>query len=175
MPAGPSTENGVGCGGLVAAPSITISYACSSYPQAWTNMCTKDSGTVRDVLTWVRRWRYKLVWQDGHTGRLGGEVETAEQLRAVVAWAQRNPRVRRWSFEPVDHLDGEPRWTDVCPRGHPLITYPRPERREGWLPCAGCPGHHRTVCTTCGVRLIEPEPGGECGPPADWVTAPPHR
>jgi hypothetical protein len=43
------------------------------------------------VLTWVRRWRYRLVWQDGHTGRLDGEVETVDQLHAVVAWAGESP------------------------------------------------------------------------------------
>lgn len=132
-------------------------------------MCTKDFGYRPGVLEWVRRWRYTLVWQDGHTGRRDGEVESIAQLRAVIAWARGNPRVRQWSFEPVDHLAGAPRWTDFCPRGHPLITYPRPERREGWLPCAGCPGHHFTVCTTCGVRMIEPAPGPDCRPPPGWL------
>jgi hypothetical protein len=84
------------------------------------------TGTVRGVLTWVRRWRYRLVWQDGHSGKRDGEVETVEQLRAVVACARANPRIRRWSFEPVVHLVGEPRWTDARAGRRAAETSPGP-------------------------------------------------
>ena len=125
------------------------------------------------MLAWVRRWRYELIWQPGHTGRRDGEVDTVAQLRAVVAWARANPRVRRWSIEPVDRLVGRPRWTDACPRGHRLARYPHPHRRDDWLPCAACPGHRLTTCPTCRARMIEPEPSPDCGPPPGWPPSTP--
>jgi hypothetical protein len=124
----------------------------------------ESRGTLRRV-EWVRRWRYDLVWQDGHTGVLSREVDTVAKLRAVVAWARANPRVRRWSIAPVDQLVGGPAHGDVCPSGHALVTYPRPHRVSGWLSCADCPGHRLTVCPVCGVRLLDPLPGPDCGPP----------
>lgn len=124
------------------------------------------------VLEWVRRWEYTLVWQDGHTGVRCREVDTVAQLRAVIAWARANPRVRRFSFRPVDHLVGEPRWADFCPSGHPLYTYPHPQRREGWLPCRADGGHQLRTCPTCQIRMIEPDPGPDCGPPSDGPSAP---
>lgn len=127
----------------------------------------------RGVLEWVRRWEYTLVWQDGHDGVRSREVETVEQLRAVIAWARANPRVRRYAYRPVEHLVGEPRWAATCPQGHPLVSYPHPQRREGWLPCVADGGHQLRVCGTCGVRMIEPEPGPECGPPPGWPGEPP--
>jgi hypothetical protein len=117
---------------------------------------------------WVRRWAYDLVWQDGHTGRRSGQVDTVAQLRDVVHWAQANPRVRRWSIRAVDQLDGEP--PERCAQGHPLLT--RPRRRTGWLPCTSCGGHRLAICPTCGQRVITPEPGSDCGPPASWTPRP---
>ena len=116
-------------------------------------------------MEWVRRWSYELVWHDGHTGVRSRDVDTVDQLRAVITWARANPRVRRYSFQAVYRLIGDPTYTDTCPAGHPLVTYPRPHRVSGWLTCAVCPGHRLTVCPTCSTRLIEPPPGADCGPP----------
>jgi hypothetical protein len=121
------------------------------------------------VREWIRRWEYTLVWQDGHDGRRNGFVDTVEQLGAVVAWARANPRVRRWSFRPVQHLEGEPEWADVGPCGHRLVTYPHPYRRDGWLPCRDDGGHSLRICPTCEIRIIEPVPGPDCGPPDGWA------
>src|SRR5690349_9437736 len=124
-------------------------------------MCTTMLGILRPV-EWVRRWAYDLVWQDGHTGVRSGRVDTVAQLRAVVRWAQANPRIRRWSIRPVDMLDGDR--PERCPDGHPLRTYPNPHRGATWLPCTapGCGGHHLDVCH-CGQRVIAPVPGPDCG------------
>lgn len=115
-------------------------------------------------MEWVRQWAYELVWQDGHTGVRGRRVQTVQQLRAVVDWARANPRVRRWTVRPVDHLIGK--LATACRNGHQLLAYPHPHRVSGWLTCADCPGHHLVVCPTCGDRVIDPAPGPDCGPPA---------
>jgi hypothetical protein len=32
-------------------------------------------------------------------------VDTVAQLREVIAWARANPRIRRFSFQPLDDQD----------------------------------------------------------------------
>lgn len=114
----------------------------------------------------MRRWRYELRWEPGHSGVLSRDVETVVQLRAVVAWARANPHVIRYSFRPVDYLEGPRALT--CSRGHRLEA-PDPRqpyrlkqdiRRYG---CRGCPGHDVTACPTCGELVVEPVPAHGCG------------
>jgi hypothetical protein len=116
---------------------------------------------------WVRRWTYELVWADRYTGVRSREVETVAQLRAVVHWAQANPRIRRWSIQAADRLIGE--LPERCSQGHRLATYPH--RPPVWLDCSADPGHHLLTCPVAGCprpRVIEPVPGPDCGPPPGW-------
>lgn len=129
---------------------------------------------VRQV-KWVRRWRYELRWAPDHRGGvLSREVDTVAQLRAVVGWARAHPSVTKFSFQPVDHLEG--RRAVTCSAGHPLEA-PDPRqtyrlkqdiRRYG---CRGCPGHDVTACPTCSELVIEPTPGYGCA--AIWRGIPP--
>jgi len=127
--------------------------------------------SVRAV-EWVRAWVYELRWSPDYRGSpvRSREVASVAQLRAVVAWARRNPNVIKCSFHPADHLVGEP--AEVCRRGHRLMTWPAGRGRAVWLACTGCPVHRLAVCPECGDRVIEPDPGFDCGPPAPDAATP---
>ena len=124
-------------------------------------------------MEWIRRWVYELRWSWDYRGSpvRSREVAGVAELRAVVAWARRNPNVTGYSFKPVDHLVGDP--AEVCRRGHRLNAWPAGRLSPSWLTCGGCPGHRLAVCPECGDRVIEPAPGPDCGPPPGWTD--PHR
>lgn len=116
---------------------------------------------------WVRSWTYELRWARGHSGVRSRAVDSAAKLRAVVEWARHNPHVEKCSFKVTYELQGAK--FDTCPAGHslrsPIEWQPyRTEQRMRSVDCAGCPGHFRTVCPTCGVAVYDPELAAGCGP-----------
>ena len=119
-------------------------------------------------MRWVRRWRYELRWEQGRNGVVSRNVDTLDQLRAVVEWARANPHVERCSYRRVDDLQGDR--IDRCPAGHelPIVKPGRAHQLRGIMrlvACADCPGHYVTVCPACGAQVYDPPAGPDCGPP----------
>ena len=117
-------------------------------------------------MEWVRRWRYELRWERGRSGVVSRDVDTLDQLRAVVEWARANPHVERCSYRPIEALHGER--IDRCPAGHDLPTVKpgqahRPPGFMRLVQCSDCPGHYVTTCLTCGVNVFDPPAGPDCG------------
>jgi hypothetical protein len=81
----------------------------AGYPQPVCEHLYEGFRYGRGVLEWIRRWEYTLVWQDGHDGIRGREVDTVAQLRAVIAGrgptrgstGSRSGRFSTWSASPT--------------------------------------------------------------------------